>query len=96
MGKSGLYLNYWNIGFDPMEEVLAEVPLWVPLPFLHYYLHNETILEKIGNLLGQFVIVTKGTELKHNVAYARIFIKENLDLGFLDVIKLNIGGYQHI
>ena len=55
MGPQGLYLNKWNLDFDPNQDVPSDVPVWVRLPHLPLHCRSTESLAAIGNTLGKYI-----------------------------------------
>ena len=91
MGPQGLYLNKWT--FDPTQDVLSDVPVWVRLPHLPLHCQNSKSLETIGNKLGKYIDMEKR---KYQYLCARICVEVYLEIGIPEAINLKIVEWSHI
>ena len=55
MGPQGLYLNKWTPKFDPTQDVMLVVPIWVRLPHLPLQCWNSESLEIVENKLDKYI-----------------------------------------
>ena len=88
MGTQGLYLNHWNLDFDPTVDLPKEVPVWVRLPNLSVHCWNYEALQKIGNKIGKFVDKENNKSIYN---CARICIEVDLEAGLPESVKLFVG-----
>lgn len=88
MGPQGLYLNRWTPDFNPAEDVLSAVLMWVKLMNLPVHCWNWDSLQHIGNALGKFI---DRASTKDQYDYARICVEVDLEVGLPEAIKINVG-----
>ena len=50
-----MYLNKWDISFNPEKDIPKAVPVWVKLPHLPLHCWNDEDFKAIGNTLGKYV-----------------------------------------
>jgi hypothetical protein len=55
MGYRGMYLNKWTPDFNPENDILSTIPVWVRLPFLPLHCWNDETLRNIDNSLGKYI-----------------------------------------
>ena len=92
MGPQGLYLNRWDLEFDPNIDVPKVVPVWVHLPNLSINCWTASSLQAIGNKLGTYI---DKAHPKDNYSCARICVEVDLEVGLPEAIKLVIGEWHH-
>ena len=93
MGPHGLYLNKWTLDFDPTQDILSLVPIWVRLPHLPLHCWNSESLETIGNKLGKYI---DRVERKDQYSCARICVEVDLEIGLPEAINLIVDEWSHI
>lgn len=49
----GLFIKPWHVGFNLVEELLNQVPVWVPLPRLLVECWREDVLYLLASKLGK-------------------------------------------
>lgn len=47
----------WHEDFNPSSEILYKVTIWVRLPYLPLHLWVDQVLEKVGDALGDFLMI---------------------------------------
>ena len=77
MGPQGFYLNKWTPYFDPTQDVISIVLVWVRLPHLPLHCWNLESLETIGNKLVKYI---DRVERKDQYLCARICVEVELDI----------------
>ena len=55
MGPRAMYLNKWDLSFDPEKDVPSKVAVWVKLPHLPLHCWNDEDLKTIGKSLGKSI-----------------------------------------
>jgi len=94
MGARGLYLNRWTPNFNPKNDIMKVVPVWVHLPFfpLHYW--NEETLRSIRNSLGHYI---DKVELKDGLqSCARICVEVDLEKGLPKAIEITLHNWTYL
>ena len=92
MGPRGLYLNRWNLSFDPEKDVPSVVSVWVYLPHLPLHCWNDEALHSIGNYLG--IYIDKAEPKGPLFSCARINVELYLEKGLLDGVNLFMDGWE--
>ena len=92
MGPQGLYLNKWMLYFDPSQNVPSVVPIWDRLPHLPLHCRNSESLETIMIKLEKYI---DRAERKDQYSCARICDEVDLEIRFLEAIKLNVDEWSH-
>ncbi|GLJ17964.1 hypothetical protein SUGI_0315700 [Cryptomeria japonica] len=65
------------------------MPVWVRIPNLPLHFWVDTLLEVVGDALGDFLIVdTESSDILHST-YARILVDLDTSKSFLEEIKLS-------
>ena len=94
MGSRGMYLNKWDLFFDPEKDIASSVPVWVKLPHLPLHCWSDEDLKAIGNTLGKHI---DKSEPKHPMfSCARICIEVDLEKGFLEAINMSMDSWNHL
>ena len=55
MGPRGMYLNKWDLSFNPEKDIPKAILVWVKLPHLPMHCWNDEDFKAIGNMLGKYV-----------------------------------------
>ena len=76
MGPRGMYLNKWDLSFNPEKDIPKAVPVWVKLPHLPLHCWNDEDFRAIGNTLGKYI--DKSEPKSPMFSYARICIEVDL------------------
>ena len=92
MGPQGLYLNRWNLYFNPTIDVPKAVPVWVRLPNLPIHRWTSSSMQAIGNKLGKYI---DKAHPRDNYSCACIFVEVDMEAGILEAIKLAVEEWQH-
>ena len=79
MGPRGMYLNKWDLSFDPVKDIPKVVPVWVKPPHLPLHCWNDEDFHAIGNTLGKYI--DKSEPKAPMFACARICVKFDLEKG---------------
>ena len=94
MGPRDMYLNKWDLSFNPEKYIPKEVPVWVKLPHLPLHCWNDEDFRTIGNTLGKYV--DKSEPKAPMFSYARICVEVDLEKGLPKAIMLSIDGWNHL
>ena len=68
----------WHMDFDPLSESFNKVPIWVRLPYLPMHLWIDSVLETIGESLGDFLHVDSATSDVLHSTCARILVEMDI------------------
>ena len=79
MGPRGMYLNKWDLSFNPEKDIPKAVPVWVKLPHLPLHCWNDEDFRTIGNTLGKYV--DKSEPKAPMFSCARICVEVDLEKG---------------
>ena len=86
--KFPLMAKPWHMDFDSLSESFNKVPIWVRLPYLPMHLWIDSVLETIGESLGDFLHVDSATfDVLHSTC-ARILVEMDVSKGLLEKICL--------
>ena len=55
MGPRGMYLNKWDLSFDPAKDIPKAMSVCVKLPHLPLHCWNDEDFHAIGNTLGKYI-----------------------------------------
>ena len=55
MGPRGMYLNKWDLSFDPEKDIPKAMSVWVKLPHLPLHCWSDEDFRAIGNTLGKYI-----------------------------------------
>jgi hypothetical protein len=94
MGARGLYLNSWNLDFNPENDIPSVVPVWVRLPFLSFHCWNDETIRSIGNTLGRYIDRAEPRDGMH--ACARICVEVDLEKGLPEAIQLTLDNWSFL
>ena len=94
MGPRGMYLNKWDLSFNPEKDIPKAVPVWVKLPHLPLHCWNDEDFRTIGNTLGKYV--DKSEPKAPMFSCARICVEVDLEKGLPESINLSIDGWTHL
>lgn len=94
MGAQGLYLNRWSLNFNLIYDVPSTVLILVKLDFLPLHFWNHATFKSIGNSLFKYINYVEPQEGMFSCV--RIYVKVDLDTGFLGTINLNMDNWSHI
>ena len=94
MGPRGMYLNKWDLSFNPEKDVPKAIPVWVKLPHLPLHCWNDEDFRAIGNTLGKYV--DKSEPKAPMFLSARICVEVDLEKGLPESIILSIDGWNHL
>lgn len=97
-------MRYWKENFTLKKEYFTRVPVWIQLYSLPTDYWAPSILKAIGNELGEYIKMSKGTKNGHYISYARICayidvsgaLPEAIKLNFKDEIWTQTVDYEHI
>lgn len=84
-----LAVQRWKPGFDPTQDKMQNIVLWVQLPELPVKLYHPKALHKIGCVLGKPIKLDSNTASGNRGRYARICI--DVDIGNPLVPKIQVG-----
>ena len=79
--------------FDPSQDAMSVVLIWVRLPHLPLHYWNSDFLEAIGNKLSKYI---DRAEQKDQYSCARICVEVDLEIGFPEEIKLKVVEWSYI
>ncbi|XVE98093.1 hypothetical protein REPUB_Repub03eG0075700 [Reevesia pubescens] len=85
-----LTVRRWNPCFRPEEATINSVAAWIRFPGMLLEYYDNDILKRMGNLLGQTLMIDKNTLIASRGKYARLCVE--LDLTKPLVPRLHIGG----
>ena len=51
----------WHMDFDLLIESFNKVPIWVRLPNLPMHLWLDSVLESVGDAIGEFLFMDSAT-----------------------------------
>ena len=89
-----MYLNKWDLSFNPEKDIPKAVPVWVKLPHLPLHYLNDEDFKAIGNTPDKYV---DKSELKTPMlSCTRICVEVDLDKGLPESINLSIDGWYHL
>ena len=94
MGPRGMYLNKWDLSFNPEKDIPKVVPVWVKLPHLPLHCWNDEDFRAIGNTLGKYI--DKSKPKAPMFSCARICVKVDIEKGLPESINLSIDGWSHL
>ena len=94
MGPIGMYLNKWDLSFNPEKDIPKAVPVWVKLPHLPLHCWNDEDFRTIGNTLGKYV--DKSEPKAPMFSCARICVEVDLEKGLPESIMLSLDGWSHL
>ena len=94
MGPRGMYLNKWDLSFNPEKDIPKAVPVWVKLPHLPLHCWNDEDFRTIGNTLGKYV--DKSEPKAPMFSCARICVEVDLEKGLPESIMLSLDGWSHL
>ena len=86
-------MNKWSLDFDPTQDVLFAVLVWVRLPHLPLHCWNLDSLEAIRNTLGKYI---DRADRKDQFSCAWICVEVDLETGLLEAINLTVVDWSHI
>ena len=89
-----MYLNKWDLSFDPEKDIPTTVPVWVKLPHLPLLGLNDEDLRAIGNTLGKYIDKSEPKPLMFSCG--RIFVEVEFEKGLPKAINLSIEGWNHM
>ena len=79
--KFPLMAKPWYKDFDPSTESFNKVPLWVRLPNLPLHLWVDSVLEAMGEAIGDFLLVDYASSNVYRTTYARILVEVDISKG---------------
>ena len=94
MGPRGMYLNKWDLSFNPEKDIPKAVPVRVKLPHLPLHCWNDEVFRGIGNTLGKYV--DKSKPKSPMFSCAQICVEFDLEKGMPESIMLSIDGWNHL
>ena len=94
MGLRGMYLNKWDLSFDPEKDIPKAVPVCVKLPHLPLHCWNDEDFRAIGNTLGKYI--DKSEPKAPMFSCARICVEVDLEKGLPKAINLTIDRWNHL
>ena len=94
MGPRGMYLNKWDLSFDPEKDIPKAVSIWMKLPHLPLHCWNDEDFRAIGNTLGKYI--DKSEPKAPMFSCTRICVEVDLEKGIPEAINLSIDGWNHM
>lgn len=80
----------WHEVFDLASEYFSHMPLWVRFLNLPLHLWLDSVLEAVGDAIGDFQMVdSKSSDIFHTT-YARILVVVDILKGLSEKIKLEV------
>lgn len=92
----GLFIKLWHIGFNPLEELLNHVLVWVLLPLFLVESCREDVLGMLASLLGKPIGSLMQTLGRKVMTFGRIYVEIDLSKPFLDAIDMCVGSYSWV
>ena len=89
-----MYLNKWDLSFDPEKYFHSSIPVWVKLPHLPLHCWNDEYLKAIGNTLKKYI--DKSEPKPPMFSCARICVEVDLEKGLPEAINLSMNGWNHL
>ncbi|XP_058742592.1 uncharacterized protein LOC131615107 [Vicia villosa] len=83
-----LVLKTWRPDFNPKDDMVRTLPIWVKLPQLPLHLWGERSLNKIASAIGAPLVTDECTTHKLRVSYARMLIEVDITQKMLDEITI--------
>ena len=81
-------VKIWHKDFDPLTESFNKIPIWVRLPNLPMHLWLDSILESVGDAIGDFQIVDIATSNVLHSTFACTFVEMDVSKGLPEKICL--------
>ena len=94
MGLRGMYLNKWDLSFDPEKDIPKAMLVWVKLPHLPLHCWNDEDFRAIVNTLWKYI--DKLEPKAPMFSCVRNCVKVNLEKGLPEAINLSIDGWNHM
>ena len=94
MGPRGMYINKWDLYFDPRKDIPTSIIVWVKPPHLSLHYWNDEDLKAIGNSLGKYI--EKYDPKPPMFFCAWIYVEVDMEKGLLEAINLTMDGWNHI
>lgn len=88
IGTMGLFLEKWQLRFDPIKECIMQAPIWVTLPNLPFDIWYQKVFEGIGNSFGRFFMMKKITKAHARMIAARICVMVDFGIKLSTSISL--------
>jgi hypothetical protein len=88
-GRFPLLAKPWHKDFDPLLESFNKIPVWVRLPNLPLHLWLDSVLESVGNALGDFRCVDTATSDIFHSTVARVLVEVDTSKGLPEMICLD-------
>ncbi|GLJ54604.1 hypothetical protein SUGI_1173070 [Cryptomeria japonica] len=80
--KYVLMVKPWFSGFNPSTNSFNDILVWVRLPNLPLHLWTDSLLEEVGEALGEFLMIDKESYQIYHSTYARILVNIDVSKGF--------------
>jgi hypothetical protein len=87
-GRSGLSMQIWFPGFNPLTMTAMTTPVWVRLPNLPLNFYTPSFLPTLGNALGRFIKTDTYKIAKGFITFAHICVEIDLSQGLPDRILI--------
>ena len=78
----------WYKDFDMTSESFNKIPLWVRLPNLPLHFWLDSILEVVGEVLRDLLLVDLASSNVYRTTYVHILVEIDVSKGLLEMIKL--------
>lgn len=88
-GRFPLLAKPWHSDFDPLSESFNKIHVWVRLPNLPLHLWQDSVLEAVGNALGDFRCVDIATTDIFHSTVARVLVEVDTSKGLPKMIRLD-------
>lgn len=88
IGQQFLMVRQWSPGFKPSEAKLTTTVIWVRLPELPIKFYNNSILQQIGNQLGDLLKVDARTIDNVRGRFSRLCIQVDLDSPLISKVQI--------
>lgn len=77
-----LMVKTWHKDFNPSFKTFNKMPLWVRIPNLSLHLWVDSLLEEVGEALGDFLMFDSNSFNIRHSTYARILVDIDVSKGF--------------
>lgn len=88
IGSRGLFLEQWQLVFDPTKEQIMLAPIWITLPNIPFDIWNYKVFEGIGNSFGRFIKIDDVTKAQTKMISARFYVMVDFGVKLLTSITL--------
>jgi hypothetical protein len=88
-----LVVQRWRPDFDPLNETISRMALWVRINGLPVKYFNESIIAKIGSLIGTVVKVDQLTLAQARGMFARVCVEIDLEKPLKPFVEVESGTF---